>query len=130
MVWCAAKKAETDDLPDPSAAPMEAGAFLLTPLASIDPKLAALMSAHQLTHAAFSSPRPWIDEGLAHFAQVLYLERQSGRQAALVWGGAGRPPLAGMVSTRNVRGDARQRSITWDCTGPPSAPLRKKKKSR
>jgi hypothetical protein len=85
MEWFGAlrRKAETDDLPDPSAAPMEAGAFLLTPLASIDPKLAALMSAHQLTHAAFSSPRPWIDEGLAHFAQVLYLERQSGRQAAL-----------------------------------------------
>jgi len=77
------RKAETTDLADPSAAPVESGAFLLTPLASIDPKLAGLMAAHQLTHAAFSSQRPWINEGLAHFAQALYLEHQRGRQAAL-----------------------------------------------
>ncbi len=32
---------------------------------------------------AFFSPRPWINEGLAHFAQALYLEHQSGRQSAL-----------------------------------------------
>jgi hypothetical protein len=96
MEWFGAlrRKAETDDLPDPSAAPMEAGAFLLTPLASIDPKLAGLMSAHQLTHAAFSSPRPWIDEGLAHFAQALYLEHQSGRQAALDYMGLHRSALS------------------------------------
>ncbi|MGO9946664.1 MAG: hypothetical protein ACLPWG_07445 [Steroidobacteraceae bacterium] len=76
-------KAEIADLADPSAPPAESGAFLLIPLASADPKLAGLAAAHQLTHAAFFSPRPWIDEGLAHFAQALYLERQSGRQAAL-----------------------------------------------
>jgi hypothetical protein len=76
-------KAETADLTDPSAAPFESGPLLLTPLASMDPKLAGLVAAHQLTHAAFSSPRPWISEGLAHFAQALYLEHQSGRQAAL-----------------------------------------------
>jgi aminopeptidase N len=55
----------------------------LTPLTGIDPKLAGLIAAHQLTHAAFSSPRPWINEGLAHFAQALYLEHQNGRQSAL-----------------------------------------------
>jgi hypothetical protein len=76
-------KAETADLADPNAAPFESGALLLTPLTSTDPKLAGLAAAHQLTHAAFSSPRPWIDEGLAHFAQALYLEHQTGRQAAL-----------------------------------------------
>ena len=59
-----------------------------------DSKLAGLVAAHQLTHAAFFSSRPWINEGLAHFAQALYLEQQR---------------------------DARPRSITWDCTGPRSA---------
>jgi aminopeptidase N len=68
---------------DPSAAPFESGPLLLTALTSTDPKLAGLTAAHQLTHAAISSPRPWINEGLAHFAQVLYLEHQSGRQAAV-----------------------------------------------
>jgi hypothetical protein len=76
-------KAQTSDLVDPNGAPFESGPLLMTPLTSTDPKLAGLAAAHQLTHAAFSSPRPWIDEGLAHFAQALYLEHQSGRQAAL-----------------------------------------------
>lgn len=56
---------------------------MLTPLATSDPKLAGLVAAHQLTHAAFLSFRPWIEEGVAHFAQALYLEREKGRQAAL-----------------------------------------------
>jgi hypothetical protein len=77
------EKAKTADLPDASAAPFESGALLLTPLASADPKLAGLAAAHQLTHAAFYSFRPWIEEGLAHFAQALYLEQQKNRQAAL-----------------------------------------------
>jgi hypothetical protein len=77
------EKASTVDLPDPKSAPYESGSFLLTPLANTDSKLAGLAAAHQLTHAAFFSFRPWIEEGLAHFAQALYLENQKGRQAAL-----------------------------------------------
>jgi hypothetical protein len=77
------EKARTADLPDANAAPFESGSLLLTPLAGIDLKLAGLIAAHQLTHASFSSPRPWINEGLAHFAQALYLEQQKGRHAAL-----------------------------------------------
>jgi hypothetical protein len=79
----ARSKAETADLIDPNSAPYESGSLLLTPLTGTDPKLAGLTAAHQLTHAAFSSPRPWINEGLAHFAQALYLEQQRGRQVAL-----------------------------------------------
>jgi hypothetical protein len=88
-------KAETADLNDTSAAPFESGSFLLTPLSSTDPKLAGLVAAHQLTHAAFSSPRPWINEGFAHFAQALYLENQRGRQAALDYMGLHRSAFAG-----------------------------------
>jgi len=76
-------KAQTADLADANAAPFESGPLLLTSLTSTEPKLAGLSAAHQLTHAAFFSSRPWINEGLAHFAQALYLEHQSGRQAAL-----------------------------------------------
>ena len=81
------EKAHTADLADSSAAPFESGALLLTPLGNDDPKLAGLAAAHQLTHAAFLSVRPWIEEGLAHFAQALYLEQHSGRQAALAYMG-------------------------------------------
>ncbi len=76
-------KAQTADLDDLNAAPFESGSLLLMPLTGMDSKVSGLMAAHQLTHASFSSPRPWINEGLAHFAQALYVERQSGRQAAL-----------------------------------------------
>ena len=81
------------DLPDTSASPFESGAFLLTPLGAIDPKLAGLVAAHQLTHASFVSPRPWINEGLAHFAQALYLQQDKGRQAALDYLAAHRSAL-------------------------------------
>src|SRR5216684_3789585 len=87
-------KAQTADLADPDAAPFESGPLLLTPLGSTDAKLAGLVAAHQLTHAAFSSPRPWINEGLAHFAQALYLEQQKGRQAALDYMGLHRAAFA------------------------------------
>jgi hypothetical protein len=86
-------KAQTADLGDPNAAPFENGSLLLTPLTA-DPKLAGLAAAHLLAHAAFSSPRPWINEGLAHFAQALYLEHQSGRQAALDYMGLHRSALS------------------------------------
>jgi hypothetical protein len=77
------RKGETADLADSNAAPFESGSLLLTPLTVADAKLAGLVATHQLAHASFYSPRPWIDEGLAHFAQALYLEQQRGRQTAL-----------------------------------------------
>jgi len=67
---------------------------LLTPLTGTDPKLAGLAAAHQLTHGAFFSPRPWINEGLAHFAQAIYLEQLSGRQAAINYMGLHRSALS------------------------------------
>ena len=75
-------KAEVVELPDSAAVPFESGNLLLTPLGD-DLKLAQISLAHALTHAAFTSPRPWIHEGLAHFMQAFYLEQTSGRQAAL-----------------------------------------------
>jgi hypothetical protein len=77
------EKARTVDLPDSHAAPFESRSFLLTPLSDSDPSAPGLNAAHQLTHAAFVSFHPWIEEGLAHFAQALYVEREEGRPAAL-----------------------------------------------
>ena len=77
------EKAQTVELPDPKAASFESGPMLLRPLQNLDSNLAGLAAAHQLTHAAVASFRPWIEEGLAHFAQALYVEQQKGRQAAL-----------------------------------------------
>jgi hypothetical protein len=82
------------DIEDAQAAPFESGLMLLAPFENTDPKLAEMMLAHQLTHAAFPSPRPWIDEGLAHFAQALWREQQAGRQAALAYMGSHLSALA------------------------------------
>jgi len=86
-------KAEVVELSDPEAAPYESGSMLLTPLNG-DSKLAQLTAVHQLAHAAFFSPRPWIFEGLAHFAQALYRERESSRPSALDFIGLHRTALA------------------------------------
>jgi hypothetical protein len=75
-------KLQVADLPDPDAAPFGSGSLLLTPLASDAPP-SGLAAAYQMAHVAFWSPRPWIDDGLAHFAQALYLEQEKGRQTAL-----------------------------------------------
>ena len=93
------ERAKVADLPNSGAAPFESGVLLLTPLASIDQKLVGLAVAHELTHASFLSFRPWINEGLAHFAQALYLEQQSGRQAALDYMGAHRSSLKVLESS-------------------------------
>jgi len=76
-------KVQVVDLTDSSAAPFESGNIMFAPMARSDSRLAQLTVVHLLTHAAFQSSRPWIYEGLAHFAQALYRENQSGRQAAL-----------------------------------------------
>jgi hypothetical protein len=88
-----AVKAEVIELSDPEAAPYESGSMLLIPL-GVDFKLAQFTAVHQLTHAAFYSRRPWIEEGVAHFAQAVYRERESGREAALDFIGLHRTAVA------------------------------------
>jgi hypothetical protein len=77
------ERAKTADLPDANAASFEDGGLLLMPFTASDPAQYALTAAHQLTHVTIWSYRPWISEGLAHFAQALYLEHEKGRAAAL-----------------------------------------------
>jgi hypothetical protein len=96
------EKAQTADLADHDAASFESGALLLTPISSDNSKQAGLAAAHQLTHAAFSSFRPWIEEGLAHFAQALYVEREKGRPAAIEYMGLHRFALGEIEATSTV----------------------------
>jgi hypothetical protein len=75
-------KAEVIELPDPEAAPFESGNMLLMPLTGKDTAL-LLAAIQQLTHTAFPSPRPWIYDGLARYAQLAYLQEEEGRQAVV-----------------------------------------------
>ncbi len=70
-------------LPNIGDVPFESGPMLFTPLELTDRDTIQLRMMHQLAHASFGSPRPWIEEGLAHFAQALEREQQGGRAAAL-----------------------------------------------
>jgi len=73
------------ELPDKEMFPFEGGSVLFTPLVSGGEKDIQVVLAHQLAHASFQSPRLWMDEGLAHFAQALVREKQDGRTAALAY---------------------------------------------
>ncbi len=71
------------DFADPHAAPFESGTLLMASMEDADTRLAGINLVHELTHSAMPSPRPWVYEGLAHFAEAAYREQQGGRSAAL-----------------------------------------------
>jgi len=77
-------KAEVIELPDPDDAPFESGNMLLMPLTA-DETMLLLTAARQLTHLYFPSPRAWISEGLAGYAQSSYFQEEKGRDAALAY---------------------------------------------
>jgi hypothetical protein len=75
-------KAEVIELPDPEAAPFASGNLLLMPLNGKDSAL-LLSSLEQLTHVNFPSPRLWVYDGLAHYAQLAFLQERGERPAVL-----------------------------------------------
>lgn len=87
------RKLRIVELDKPEAEPYESGSVLFTPLGVAERKSLESALAHSLTHAAFDSPRLWIDEGAAHFAQALAVEQQGGRAAAVTYMGHQRPAL-------------------------------------
>ncbi len=102
------EKTRLAELPDAQASPFESGDVLFAPLANKDSTKYELAAVHQLTHAAFPSSRPWIYEGLAHFAQAADVESKSGRQAALDFMNSHRALIgsAEKTSLRENDGDA------------------------
>ncbi len=70
------------DFADPNSTAFESGTLLMASLAD-DSKLAGTNLVHELVHSAVPSSRPWIYEGLAHFAEAMYRQQQGGRKAAL-----------------------------------------------
>lgn len=82
------------DMANADMAPFETNNVLFAPLQPMTQRELESMLAHHVAHAFFESPRPWIDEGLAHFLQVLWREKQEGRRTALAHLKAARAPLA------------------------------------
>ncbi len=82
------------DLPETGDAPAETGNVLAIPLASSDASGLAPILARGLAHAAFWSPRGWLNEGVANFIGTLWLDSADSRTAALESMNAGRPALS------------------------------------
>ena len=79
-----AAEAEVIDLPDADDAPYESGNVLLMPLTASDTQY--LLAAVRLqTRAALPSPRPWIAEGLAGYAQAAFMQEEKNRYAAIAY---------------------------------------------
>jgi len=74
-------RARVVDLPDGNAAPFESGSTLLAPLTADQTSL-LLMAAQQSAKLDFPSPRGWISQGLAGYAQVRYIEQEKSLKTA------------------------------------------------
>ncbi len=82
------------DLPDSQDAPCETGSLLVTAVRpGAESQLTGAM-VHALAHAWMDSPRAWLSEGLAHFMDTLWIEKQLGREKALEALESGRAALA------------------------------------
>jgi hypothetical protein len=81
--WFGAQPLGSLTVLDHAGQPFEDDALLVRPMRAVDPAALAPSLAHSLTHAWIHSSRPWIDEGLAEFAGLLWTERSQGRAAAL-----------------------------------------------
>jgi hypothetical protein len=71
------------DLPEAADAPFEQGSALLTSIAPDPPEKLAPQMAHALANVYFQSPREWLREGVASFAESLWIEHIHDRSLAL-----------------------------------------------
>jgi hypothetical protein len=81
--WFGAQPLGSLTILDHTGQPFEDDELLVRPMRAVDHATLAPVLAHSLTHAWIRSSRPWIDEGLAVFAGLLWTERSQGRAAAL-----------------------------------------------
>ena len=107
------------DFADPHSAPFESGTLLMVSMAAEDSKLAGINLVHELVHSALPSSRPWVYEGLAHFAEAMYRQEQGGRQAALDFLGLHRAAFLDSekdVSSASQKNAGQPLAVTFDET--------------
>jgi hypothetical protein len=68
---------------DHAGQPFEDGPFLVAPISTLAASDAASALAHSMTHAWVQTGQPWMDEGLAQFAALLWVEQSQGRDRAI-----------------------------------------------
>jgi hypothetical protein len=81
--WLGPRPLSTLTILDHSGQPFEDGPLLVGPVAALSASSASPALAHSLTHAWVQTGQPWMDEGLAQFFSLLWIERAQGRDAAI-----------------------------------------------
>jgi hypothetical protein len=81
--WFGSQPLAPLNLIDHPGQPFEDGTLLVRRMRLEAPDALAPSLAHSLTHAWIHSSHPWIEEGLAQFAGLLWIERTQGRAAAI-----------------------------------------------
>ena len=81
--WLGPKPLSTLTILDHPGQPFEDGPLLVGPIAALATSNASPALVHSLTHAWVQTGQPWMDEGLAQFFSLLWVEREQGRDAAV-----------------------------------------------
>jgi len=81
--WLGSTPLATLNILDQDGQPFEDGTLLVTSMRAADPATLAPVLAHSLSHAWFASSHIWLDEGVAQFMSLLWVEQSVGRDAAL-----------------------------------------------
>ena len=68
---------------DHAGQPFEDDAMLVAPIRASTSTELELPLAHSLTHAWFGSSHVWLDEGVAQFMSLLWIEQSQGREVAV-----------------------------------------------
>ncbi len=83
MEWLGDEPLAPLDVLDHPGQPFEDGSFLVTPLHPAEPVALTPVLVHTLAHSWFASKHAWLDEGVAQFLSLLWIETNDGRQAGL-----------------------------------------------
>lgn len=83
MEWLGSMPLRALNILDHAGQPFEDDALLVAPMRDGDPAAVSAVLAHSLAHAWFHSSHVWLDEGVAQFMSLLWVERSQGREAAI-----------------------------------------------
>lgn len=81
--WLGPKPLSSLTILDNPGQPFEDGPLLVAPVSALGTSTSSPALAHSLTHAWIQTGQPWMDEGLAQFFSLLWIEHEQGRDAAI-----------------------------------------------
>ncbi len=81
--WLGSSQPPVLNVIDRPGEPFAEGALLITPIAGSDDATLVSMLVPSLVHVRFRSEQVWLDQGMADFLSLIWLERKQGRPAAV-----------------------------------------------